>query len=181
MCMTWVFFFINFIIIFSVISLCATIFLQGYNSEDMTISFHARKNIQRCANLYKNDELICQCQNAVVLDELSKQLPDRQESQHVQPPPPSLLQQEEQQHNNNERSVSLLASFSDDANNNSNNDDKLVDTIMTTAFPESNLNDGSFMDRLLSWQELQQKHHASARHEVESAVDTDLDQLMMFK
>ena len=164
--MTWVFFFFNFITVSSIISLCATILVPGCNSEDMTISFHARKSVRRCANIYKNDDLICQCQNAIVLEELSKQLPDREASQHPQPLPaslPSLPLPQEQQHNN-ERLVSVSSPFSDDSNDNSNNGDKLQDTIMTTAFRESNLNDGSYMDILLSWQELQQKHHASARN-----------------
>ena len=156
------------IIISSIISMCATFFLQDCNNEDMTIAFHARRNLRRCANIYKNDDLVCQCQNAVVLYELSKQLPDEEESQRLQ----SSLQPI-----NNEGCISLSASLLDYDTNNSNYDDKLMDTIMTTALPESSLNDASYMEIILSWQELQQKQCESARKDLESALDSDLDQL----
>ncbi|KAG2225979.1 hypothetical protein INT45_002445 [Circinella minor] len=151
-----------------IISMCATFFLQDCNNEDMTIAFHARRDLRRCANIYKNDDLVCQCQNAVVLYELSKQLPDEEESQRLQ----SSLQPI-----NNEGCISLSAPLLDYDTNNSNYDDTLMDTIMTTALPESSLNDASYMEIILSWQELQQKQRESARKDLESALDSDLDQL----
>ncbi|KAI9488467.1 fungal-specific transcription factor domain-containing protein [Zychaea mexicana] len=58
----------------------ASIFLKNCNNEDDAVRLQARRNLARCANLYMRDDIVNQCQNAVVLDELAKQLSEEEAS-----------------------------------------------------------------------------------------------------
>ena len=62
------------------ITQAAAIFLQNCNSQDNTIREQARKNLQRCANLYKRDDIVNSTKNAIVLNELVSQLSNEEKN-----------------------------------------------------------------------------------------------------
>ncbi|KAI9272983.1 fungal-specific transcription factor domain-containing protein [Phascolomyces articulosus] len=62
------------------IAQAAAFFLQSCNSDDDTVRFQARRNLARCANLYKGDDIANRTKNAIALYELSSQLLQDEES-----------------------------------------------------------------------------------------------------
>ena len=62
------------------ITQAAAIFLQNCNSHDNTIREQARKNLQRCANLYKRDDIVNSTKNAIALNELVNQLSNEEKN-----------------------------------------------------------------------------------------------------
>ena len=124
----------------SMMTQCATVFLQNCNNEDNDIRLLARKNLLRCASVYKQDDIVCKCQNAVVLDELSKQLPHEEEKDTFLKPQPCIQQYhvQQQQNNKEQNRTSTGFAFSNDNNGNAIMDPSV--TITTSSF--STLNNG---------------------------------------
>ncbi|KAG2220975.1 hypothetical protein INT45_006508 [Circinella minor] len=56
------------------ITQAAAIFLQNCNNENDIIRLQARKNLERCAKLYKRDDIVNRTKNAIVLNEIVGQL-----------------------------------------------------------------------------------------------------------
>ncbi|KAI7846731.1 fungal-specific transcription factor domain-containing protein [Circinella umbellata] len=56
------------------ITQAAAIFLQNCNNENDMIRLQARKNLERCAKLYKRDDIVNRSRNAIILNEIVGQL-----------------------------------------------------------------------------------------------------------
>ena len=67
-------FLIDYIRIYSMITQAAAIFLQNCNNENDMIRLQARKNLERCAKLYKRDDIVNRSRNAIILNEIVGQL-----------------------------------------------------------------------------------------------------------
>ena len=62
----------------------ASVFVQNYRSTDQAIRIQAQKNLARCANLYQRDEVVNQCQTAIILNQLTAPQVKRQMQQYQQ-------------------------------------------------------------------------------------------------
>ncbi|KAI9252365.1 fungal-specific transcription factor domain-containing protein [Phascolomyces articulosus] len=132
------------------VTMCATVFLQNCNHMDGNIRLQARRNLRRCAELYKCDDIIGQCQNATVLDELSKQLmPQEQKSSQLPRFTGLGLPNEEQRH-------------------------APISPSPSTTPLEST--DSSYTNIIAAWQKLQQEHQQVAQHDLRLMMDMDSDQ-----
>ena len=56
------------------ITQAAAIFLQNCNNENDTTRLQARRNLERCAKLYKRDDIVNRTRNATLLNEIIGQL-----------------------------------------------------------------------------------------------------------
>ena len=56
------------------ITQAAAIFLQNCNNENDTTRLQARRNLERCAKLYKRDDIVNRTRNAIILNEIVGQL-----------------------------------------------------------------------------------------------------------
>ncbi|KAI7855487.1 fungal-specific transcription factor domain-containing protein [Circinella umbellata] len=163
---------------------CATVFLQNCNNEDNDTRLRARKNLRRCASAYKQDDIVCKCQNAVVLDELSNQLPHEEESD-------TLLkqqyyhQQEQNYKKQNRTSTGFILS-----NNNNNNGNMITNPPVITATPPfttldnvDEMSENSYIDMISSWQKLQQQQqqmgYEDLVHSIMMKTDDDNNSMIL--
>ena len=62
----------------------ASVFVQNYRSADQAIRIQAQRNLARCANLYQRDEVVNQCQTAIILNQLTTRQAKQRTHQHPQ-------------------------------------------------------------------------------------------------